>query len=63
MGICMIFLLWYGRKKTYQDAILVPVPKKGDFTKCDNWREVSLLDIMGKILQKRLQELAEGLFV
>ena len=43
----------------------VPVPKKGGFTKCDNWRGISLLDIMGKLfgkaLQKRLQELAEKL--
>jgi len=33
--------------------------------KCNNWRRISLLDIMGKlfgkVLQRRLQELAEGL--
>ena len=47
----------------WRDALLVPVPKKGDLTKCDNWTGISLLEIMdrlfGKVLQKRLQELAE----
>jgi len=51
--------------KEWRDALLVPVPKKGDLTKCDNWRGISLLDIMGnffgKILQRRLQELTEEL--
>jgi len=41
------------------------MPKKGDLTKWNNWRGISLLDIMGKlfgkVLQRRLQELAEGL--
>ena len=45
------------------DAVLVPIPKKGDLTRCDNWRGISLLDVVGKvaarILQGRLQELAE----
>jgi len=51
--------------KEWRDALPVPVPKKGDLTKCDNWRGISLLDIMGKlfgkVLQRRLQELAKGL--
>ena len=49
--------------KEWSDAVLVPIPKKGDLGKCDNWRGISLLDVMGKviarILQERLQELAE----
>ena len=46
----------------WRRTLLVPVPKKGDLTKCDNWRGISLLDIMGKLfVQKRLQELAEEL--
>ena len=28
---------------------MVPVPKKGDLTCCDNWRGISLLDVMGKL--------------
>ena len=47
----------------WRDAILVPVPKKGDLSSCDNWRGISLLDVVGKVvarvLQVRLQKLAE----
>ena len=46
----------------WRDAILVPIPKKGDLSKCNNWREISLLYVVGKvvvrILQERLQKLA-----
>ena len=45
------------------DAILVPIPKKGDLSSCDNWRGISLLDVVGKVvarvLQERLQKVAE----
>ena len=45
--------------------MLVLVPKKGDITKCDNWRGISLLDTMGKlfgkVLRRRHQELADEL--
>ena len=45
------------------DAILVPISKKGDLSSCDNWRGISLLDVVGKVmarvLQVRLQRLAE----
>ena len=47
----------------WRDSILVPIPKKGDPSNCDNWRGISLLDVVGKvvarILQERLQKLAE----
>ena len=47
----------------WRDALIVPIPKKGDLSVCDNWRGISLLDIggklFGKIIQKRLQEVAE----
>ena len=43
--------------------MLVPIPKKGDLSNCDNWRDISLVDVVGKviarILQDRLQQLAE----
>ena len=49
--------------KDWTDAVLVPIPKKGDLSNCDNWRGISLLDVVGKviarILQDRLQQLAE----
>ena len=45
------------------NAVLIPIPKKGDLTSCDNWRGISLLDIVGKVvarvLQDRLQKIAE----
>ena len=47
-----------------RDALLVPVPKKGDLSSCDNWRGISLLDVMGKLfarmLNDRLQLAVEG---
>ena len=47
----------------WHDAVLVPIPKKGDLTRCDNWRGIKLLDVVGKVvarvLQGRLQKLAE----
>ena len=42
---------------------LIPVPKKGDLKKRENWRGIALLDVVSKvvarILQERLQRLAE----
>ena len=48
----------------WKDAEIVPIPpKKGDLRNCDNWRGISLLDVVGKlvghILQNRLQLIAE----
>jgi hypothetical protein len=49
--------------KDWKDAEIVPIPKKGDLRHCDNWRGISLLDVVGKlfgrILQDRLQVVAE----
>jgi len=48
----------------WRDALVVPVPKRGDLNVCDNWRGISLLDVAGKllgrILQERLQLIAEN---
>ena len=45
------------------DAILIPIPKKGNLKCCDNWRGISLLEVVGKvvarIVQNHLQQLAE----
>ena len=47
----------------WKHAEVVPIPKKGDLQLCDNWRGISLLDVVGKvfarILQERLQVVAE----
>ena len=49
--------------KDWSDALVVPIPNKGDLSKCDNWRSIALLDVVGKvvarIIQERLQDLAE----
>jgi len=51
--------------KDWRDALIVPVPKKGDLQSCDNWWRISLLDVVGKIfaqiIQDHLQVIAEGL--
>ena len=47
----------------WRDTLVVPVPKGGDLNVCDNWQRISLLDVAGKllgrILQERLQRVAE----
>ena len=49
--------------KDWSDVVLLPIPKKGELHKCDNWRGIALLDVVGKvivrIIQERLQKLAE----
>ena len=32
------------------NTLIVPVPKKGTIKSCDNWREISLLDVVGKVM-------------
>ena len=48
----------------WKDAEIVPIPKKGTLKRCDNWRGISLLDVVGKVfarvLQERLQTIADG---
>ena len=43
----------------------MPVPMKSDLQSCNNWQELSLLDVIGKlfaqIIQDHLQVIAEGL--
>lgn len=49
----------------WKNAEIIPIPKKGALKVCDNWRGISLLDVVGKvfarIVQSRLQRTAEGL--
>lgn len=58
--------VWNARSvvQDWKDAVIVPIPKKGDLKKCDNWRGISLLDVVGKvftrIMQDRLQVVAES---
>ena len=47
----------------WQDAQIALIPKKGDFRACANWRGISLLDGVGevfaKIVQEKLQTIAD----
>ena len=47
------------------DAILIPTAKKGSLKCCDNWRGISLLEVVGKVVarvvQNQLQKPAEKL--
>ena len=57
--------VWEAKRvpKEWVDAVLVPIPKKGDLSVCDNWRGISLLDVFGKVfarvLKQRLEIVAE----
>eukprot|EP00660_Eupelagonema_oceanica_P009084 gene9084-3526_t len=48
----------------WRDAVMIPLPKKGDLRLCDSWRGISLLSVPGKVLARivasRLTEIAEG---
>ena len=50
--------------KVWIDAEIIPIPKKRDLSICDNLRGTSLLDVVGKIfvriMQERLQSFAEN---
>ena len=50
--------MWKGGKavKDWQDAEIIPIPKKGDLKRCDNWRGISLLDVAGKVFARILQD-------
>ena len=39
----------------WRDAVIVPVPKKGNLQSCDNWRGTMLLDVVGKVLGHIIQ--------
>ena len=43
----------------WSDALLIPIPKKGDLSQCDNWRGIALLDVVGKVVARMIQ----GVFV
>ena len=37
--------------------MVVPILKKGDLKQCDHWHGISLLDVVGKVLGRIVQEL------
>ena len=42
--------------KDWADAVLVPIPNKGDLKSFDNWRGFALLEVVGKDSRMLLQE-------
>lgn len=42
--------------QAWRDASLVSISKKGDLSMCDNWRGISLLDVVGKVMGRLLQD-------
>uniref|UniRef100_A0A0G4FR55 Reverse transcriptase domain-containing protein n=1 Tax=Chromera velia CCMP2878 TaxID=1169474 RepID=A0A0G4FR55_9ALVE len=38
--------------KAFRDAVMVPIPKKGNHLLYDNWRGIVLLIVAGKVLAK-----------
>ena len=66
-AVGLVHTAWREKKvpQKWANSVLVPVPKKGDLSCCNNWQGISLLDVVGnvvaRILQDRLQQLAEVL--
>jgi hypothetical protein len=46
--------------RDWSDAILIPIPKKGDLSRCDNWRGISLLEVVGKVMTRILQQVTKS---
>ena len=42
--------------RDWKNAEIVPIPKKGDLKHCDNWRGISFLDVVGKVLARIIAE-------
>jgi len=40
----------------WRNGIIIPLPKKGDLTECDNWRGTTLLSVPGKVFCSVLLE-------
>jgi len=38
------------------DAVFIPFPKKEDLSHCDNWRGISRLGVVGKVVARVLKE-------
>ena len=36
----------------WRDAEIIPIPKKGDLQSCDDWRGISLFDVVGKLFAR-----------
>ena len=65
--LALILTVWSsgGVPQEWRNAQLVPIPQRGDLSHCDNWRGISLLEVVGKmadrLIQNHLQSRAEHL--
>jgi len=47
--------------RDWQDGIIIPLPKKGNLSDCNNWRGVTLLSVPGKVMASvTVQDQGEG---
>ena len=62
----LVHTVWRERRvpRDLSYTIFIPIPKKGDLSRCDNWHGIALLEVVGKVvarvIQDRLQHMAEG---
>jgi len=38
----------------WRRGVIIPLPKKGDLTDCNNWRGITLLSVSGKVFARVL---------
>ena len=52
----LVHTAWQEQKvpKEWTDAVLIPIPKKGDLSNCNNWRGIALLEVVGKVVARVL---------
>lgn len=59
----LIYSVWEERQVP-PDEIIIPIPKKGNLSDCNTWRGIALLEVIGKVgakhLQQKSQVIAEG---
>ena len=50
----MLQQLWEEERipKIWNEGYIVKIPKKGDLSQCTNWRGITLLNVVGKLLSK-----------
>ena len=59
----LVHAVWKEHKvpQEWENAILIPIPKKGNLRVCDNWRGIALLDVAGKLVGRIVQDHLQGL--
>jgi hypothetical protein len=59
----LIKRIWQEKRmpQQWRNAIICPIPKKGDRTNCENYKGVSLLDVTYKVLTRIIRKRISGL--